>query len=187
MNVYKSPFDNKSYSEYMFKAIDSHIDYFGITVKLYRSIVDETDVDYSFYQQTVDKRRYYEESIDVKGIVQFSMKDGRPRLTNSKGVYTENDAYLASWFKSNDRIKLYDLIGIQYNIIAESVELDPGIKYNEHEILMEVVELVDYGLKFTNQIKFKLAVARTQDIKELIKTHSFGKGGFGGGSTLGGG
>lgn len=187
MKLYKSPFDNPKYSEYFFKSIDSHIQYFGMTLKLYRSIDDESDTEYSFYQQTVTKRRVYQPAESISGIVNFSRKDGIPRLTNSKGIFTESNNFIDAWFKSDDRVKLYDLIGIEYNIIAEKTELDKSIRYNKHEVLLEVGQLKDYGMKFTNLITYQLTLARTQDISELIKIHSFGAGGFGGGSTFGGG
>ena len=185
MNVYKSPFDNKAYSEYFFKIVNSHIKYFGITVKLYRSIVDESDKEYAFYQQTVDKRRYYNSPPEtVSAIVVFP--PDRPRLTNSKGIYVDTDKFMEAFFKYTDQIKLYDLIGFEYHVIDEKFELDKEIKYNTQEILLEVAELEDYGLKYTSQIMYKLVVARTQDIKELIKNHAFGSGGFGGDSKFGG-
>jgi len=171
--IIKSPFDNKSYSEYFLRALNAHVEYFGISIKLYRAIIDSKDIEYNFYQLTVDKRRKYLPAESIKGIIDTGKEANRPRLTNSKGVFTELTTFLPGFFKFTDKIKAGDLIGLDYSILKENVSLD-DLKYNVQEVLLEVAQLIDYGYKYTSQIEYRLTLARMQDIKDLIIEHQFG-------------
>jgi len=183
MDLTKNPIDIQDYSEEFLRAINNHIEYFGIELLIFRAGIVNNDDKYNRYQFTVDKRRGYAAPEEIKAIVEFPGE--RPRTTVGDNIYQETvNKHIPSFFRTTDAVKVHDLVALGYKVLKQGIE----IEYTEKFVLMEVAEIIDYGVKFTNQLMYKLTMARDKDLIAAIKAHKWGGGtAYGGTSEYGGG